>query len=110
MLWLIPLFAVFILPGSTEQLVLGGYMLQTGVLQMPGLAAILGTSLLFSAMHRDFDPIPFANIVLYALFACFVAMTGVNFGVEASLMGTAVLMVAWVVAVFNHRPPTKQRA
>lgn len=151
-LWLIPLFAVFILQGSTEELVLRGYMLQTGGLQMPGLAAIVGTSVLFSALHRDFDPIPFINIVLYALFACFVALadgnlwricgihagwnffqgnvfglpvsgnaegtsfwnfgpaqgsnvaiTGGNFGVEASLMGTAVLTLALLISVLNYR-------
>jgi membrane protease YdiL (CAAX protease family) len=158
LLWLIPLFVVFILQGSTEELVLRGYMLQTGGLQMPGLAAIVGTSLLFSAMHRDFDPIPFVNIVLYAVFACFVALadgnlwricgihagwnffqgnvfglpvsgntegtslwnfgpaqgsnvaiTGGNFGVEASLMGTAVLTVALMVAVWHYRTRAAQR-
>ena len=158
LLWLIPLFAVFILQGSTEELVLRGYMLQTGGLQMPGLAAIVGTSVLFSAMHRDFDPIPFINIVLYALFACFVALadgnlwricgihagwnffqgnvfglpvsgntegtslwnfgpaqgsnvaiTGGNFGVEASLMGTAVLTISLVVAVWSYRTRARQR-
>jgi membrane protease YdiL (CAAX protease family) len=158
LLWLIPLFAVFILQGSTEELVLRGYMLQTGGLQMPGLAAVVGTSLLFSAMHRDFDPIPFINIVLYAVFACFVALadgnlwricgihagwnffqgnvfglpvsgntegtslwnfgpaqgsniaiTGGNFGVEASLMGTAVLTLALVVAVWHYRTRAAQR-
>jgi uncharacterized protein len=57
-LWLVPLFAVFILQGSTEELVMRGYMLQAAGQQIPGPAAIAGTSLLFSAAHLDFEPIP----------------------------------------------------
>jgi membrane protease YdiL (CAAX protease family) len=73
-LWLVPLFAVFILQGSTEELVMRGYMLQAAGQQIPGPAAIAGTSLLFSAAHLDFEPIPFLNIVLYAVFACVIAL------------------------------------
>jgi uncharacterized protein len=155
---LVPLLLLFILQGSTEELVLRGYMLQTAGRQMPALLAIIGTSAIFSALHRDFDPVPFTNIVLYAVFACFVALadgslwricgihggwnycqgnifglpvsgntegtslwnfgpapgsnelvTGGNFGVEASLMGTAVLIVALGVSIIWYRRQEARR-
>lgn len=156
---LVPLLLLFILQGSTEELVLRGYMLQTAGRQMAPMLAIIGTSAIFSPLHRDFDPVPFANIVLYAVFACFVALgdgslwricgihggwnycqgnifglpvsgntegtslwnfgpapgsneliTGGNFGVEASLMGTAVLTVALAFAVVHYRRQEARRA
>jgi membrane protease YdiL (CAAX protease family) len=158
-LLLVPLLGLFILQGSTEELVLRGYMLQTAGLQIAGPAAIIGTSLMFSALHRDFDPVPFINIVLYAVFACFVALhdgslwricgihagwnyfqgnifglpvsgnpegtslwnfgpangsnaliTGGNFGVEASLIGTTVLVVALAVVMVLYRRKAADRA
>lgn len=151
-LWLLPLLVVFILQGSTEELVMRGYMLQTAGRQLPGVAAILGTSVVFSAMHLDFEPVPFINIVLYAVSVCFVALgdgslwrvcgihagwnffqgnifglpvsggtegtslwnfgpatgsndllTGGAFGVEASLVGTALLTLSLAGAVRYYR-------
>lgn len=72
--FLLPLLLIFILQGSTEELVLRGYMLQTAGRQVPASVAILGTSMVFSAMHRDAEIIPLLNIALYALFACFMAI------------------------------------
>lgn len=150
--WLVPLLLVFVLQGSTEELVTRGYMLQTASRQLGTPVAIAGTSIIFSALHMDFDPVPFLNIVLYAVFACFVALadgslwricgihagwnycqgniyglpvsgnpegttlwsfgpapgsnvllTGGSFGVEASLVGSAVLLIALGVAVAYYR-------
>lgn len=72
--FLLPLMLIFILQGSTEELVLRGYMLQTAGRQVPASVAIVGTSIVFSAMHRDAEFIPLLNIALYALFACFMAL------------------------------------
>jgi membrane protease YdiL (CAAX protease family) len=72
--FLLPLLLIFILQGSTEELVLRGYMLQTAGQQVPASVAIIGTSMIFSAMHRDAEVIPLLNIALYALFACFMAL------------------------------------
>lgn len=157
-LWLIPLLAVFILQGSTEELVTRGYMLPVAGRQIPAAAAIIGTSVLFAGMHLAFEPIPFANIALYALFAAFVALgdgslwricgihagwnycqgnvfglpvsgnpegtalwdfgpvagsneliSGGNFGVEASLIGTTIMVVALVVSIVYYRRKEAQR-
>lgn len=157
--WLIPLLLVFILQGSTEELMTRGYMLQVAGRQIPAAAAIAGTSVIFSAMHLAFEPIPFVNIFLYAVLACFVALgegglwlvcgihagwnyfqgnifglpvsgnpegtslwdfgpvagsddlvTGGEFGVEASLVGTGILVVALVVAFAWFRRQQARRA
>jgi uncharacterized protein len=150
--WLAPLLVVFILQSSTEELVTRGYMLQCAGLQISGTGAILGSSLFFSALHLAFEPIPFLNILLYAVFVCFVALadgslwracgihagwnyfqgnifglpvsghpegtalwnfgpapgssvllTGGAFGVEASLVGTGILLVALGCAMAFYR-------
>lgn len=72
--FLLPLLLIFVLQGSTEELVVRGYMLQMAGRQVPASVAILGTSMVFSAMHRDAEIIPLLNIALYALFACFMAI------------------------------------
>lgn len=157
--WLVPLLIVFILQGSTEEIMSRGYMLQVAGLQIPGAAAIAGTSVIFSALHLAFAPVPFVNIVLYAVFVCFVALgegglwlvcgihagwnyfqgnifglpvsghpegtalldfgpvkgandlvTGGDFGVEASLVGTGVLTVALVLAIIYYRRQQARRA
>ena len=157
--WLVPLLVVFILQGSTEEIMSRGYMLQVAGLQIPAAAAIAGSSIIFSALHLAFAPIPFINIVLYAVFVCFVALgegglwlvcgihagwnyfqgnifglpvsghpeatslwdfgpvkgandlvTGGNFGVEASLVGTGVLAVALVLAIIYYRRQQTRRA
>ncbi len=156
---LIPLLAVFVLQGSTEEAVIRGYMLQTGGRSLPGWVAIIGSSVFFAVIHLDFTPVVLANITLYAVFACFVALregglwliggihagwnffqgnifglpvsghgyattlftfgpapgsndllTGGDFGVEKSLVGTAILLAATVVAYLGYRRTEAERA
>lgn len=158
LVWLLPLLVLFVLQGSTEELVTRGYMLQVAGLQIPGAAAIAGTSVIFSVIHLAFAPIPLFNTALYAVFVCFVALgegglwlvcgihagwnyfqgnvfglpvsgnpegtslldfgpvsgssdlvTGGDYGVEASLVGTAVLLVALAVAVGYFRRQQSRR-
>lgn len=157
--WLVPLLVVFILQGSTEEIMSRGYMLQVAGLQIPAAAAIAGSSIIFSGLHLAFEPIPFINIFLYAVFVCFVALgegglwlvcgihagwnyfqgnifglpvsghgeatalwdfgpvsgsnelvTGGNFGVEASLVGTGILVVALLVGFAYFRRQQARRA
>jgi hypothetical protein len=157
---ILPLLAVFAIQGSTEEAVTRGYMLQMGARQLPGWIAILGSSLLFAVVHVNFDPFILLFLMLYAVFACFVAlqqgslwlisgihvgwnffqgnvfglpvsghpratslfsigpaegssdlMSGGDFGVEASLTGLIVLLVALLIAwkAFRDRPVVDAR-
>lgn len=156
---LIPLVIVFIVQASTEEAVFRGYLLQVTGSQTNALMAILGTSIFFAVIHTDFRPIVLANITLYAVFACFVALgqgslwliaglhagwnyvqgniyglpvsgnpeasswfafgpkpgssdlvTGGDFGVEASIVGTVILVVAVVVSYLYYRQQDAKRA
>lgn len=71
---LIPLVLVFILQGTTEETLTRGYMLQTGSRGMPGWLAIVASSVVFALVHLAFEPIILTNIILYAVFACLVAL------------------------------------
>lgn len=71
---LIPLVFVFILQGTTEETLTRGYMLQTSARGMPGWLAIVASSIVFALVHLSFEPIILTNIVLYAVFACLVAL------------------------------------
>lgn len=153
------LMFVFFLQGSTEEAVTRGYMLQIAGRQVNAWIAILGSSLIFAAIHPGISWLALINIFLYALFASFVAlgqgslwlicglhagwnffqgniyglpvsgnpeansllaigpaegagelMSGGSFGVEASLVGTAVLIVALVVGFGYFRRAQAARA
>ncbi len=157
---MVPLLAVFVIQGSTEEAVTRGYMLQMGGRQLPGWIAILGSSCLFAVVHVNFDPFILMFLFLYAVFACLVAlqqgslwlisgihvgwnffqgnvyglpvsghpratalfsigpaegsseqMSGGDFGVEASLPGLVVLIVALLIAwrAFQNRPAAHER-
>jgi len=155
---LVPLLAVFLLQASTEEAVIRGYMLQTGGRSLPGWVAVLASSFVFAAIHMDFTPVVLANITLYAVFACFVALregslwliggihagwnffqgnifglpvsghgyatalftfgpsqgsnellTGGNFGVEKSVVGTIILLAATVIAFLAYRKAEAER-
>lgn len=74
MLALLPLAVLFLLQGSTEEAVTRGYMLQMGARQLPGWVAIIASSVLFSVLHINFDPLILINITLFAVFASLVAL------------------------------------
>lgn len=152
------LVVVWIVQGSTEEIVVRGYMLQIGGLSLPAWVAIIGSSLIFAVAHLDFTPLPLINITLFAVFACFVALgqgslwliagihvgwnyfqgnvfgvpvsghprdvsiwaygptegsssvvNGGDFGIEGSLMGTALLAVATVIAFVYFRRSEARR-
>ncbi|MEZ5115582.1 MAG: CPBP family intramembrane glutamic endopeptidase [Candidatus Nanopelagicales bacterium] len=154
----IPLLLVFLWQASTEEAVTRGYMLQMAGRQIPGWAAILGTSVFFSVIHMDFRPIVLLNIALYAVFASFIAlgqgnlwliagihagwnyfqgniyglpvsgnteasslfaigpasgssdlMTGGDFGVEASIVGTVILLIACAIGYTYLRRANRTR-
>jgi len=63
------LLVVFILQGSTEEIVFRGYMLPIGIRQMPAWVAVVATSVIFAVMHIGAGVIGTTNIVLYAIFA-----------------------------------------
>ena len=70
---LLPLILVFLLQGTNEESIVRGYMLQVGARQLPGWVAILVTSAIFTVIHT-LNPLTFLNIMLYAVFACLVAL------------------------------------
>lgn len=149
---LIPLLVVFILQASTEEAVFRGYMLPMGMRQLPTWAAVLGTSVIFAALHIGAGVVGTINIVLYAVFACLVVIqqrslwlicgfhagwnffqgnvygvpvsgnaeptsiftfgptagsndlvSGGTFGIEASLVGTGLLIAAIAITVVALR-------
>lgn len=71
---LVVLLVVFIIQGSTEEIVFRGYMLPVGARQMPVWVAVLATSVIFAALHPGAGIIGTTNIVLYAVFACLLAL------------------------------------
>lgn len=147
LLMLVPLLVVFVLQSSTEEMVFRGYMLPMGLRQLPGWVAVLGTSVIFAAIHPGANVVGTLNILLYAVFACLVVLqqgslwlicgfhagwnffqgnvygvpvsgnpeptslftfgptsgsrdllSGGDFGIEASLVGTVLLVLAVAVA------------
>ncbi|MCT9818940.1 CPBP family intramembrane metalloprotease [Microbacterium sp. W1N] len=74
LLALLPLVLVFILQGTTEETLTRGYMLQSGARSMPLWLAIIASSVIFALVHLSFEPIILTNIILYAVFACLVAL------------------------------------
>lgn len=69
---------VWIVQSSTEEILMRGYLLQTGGLQLPGWVAILIPALIFSGLHfvtpGPKEPVAVVNIVLFAVFASFIAL------------------------------------
>lgn len=69
---------VWIVQSSTEETLMRGYLLQTGGLQLPGWVAILIPALIFSGLHfvtpGPKEPVAVVNIVIFALFASFIAL------------------------------------
>lgn len=157
---LVVLLVVFIIQGSTEEIVFRGYMLPVGARQMPLWAAVLGTSVIFAALHPGAGVVGSLNIALYAVFACLLALqqqslwmicgfhagwnffqgnifgvpvsgepkstsfftfgptsgsreliSGGDFGIEASLVGTALLLILLAgVALAMRRTPERSPA
>ncbi|MFN8156359.1 MAG: type II CAAX endopeptidase family protein [Candidatus Nanopelagicales bacterium] len=152
LVFILLLLLVFFVQASTEEAVTRGYMLQIGGRDINGWVAILGSSVIFAVIHPGLSPIALLNIVLYAVFACFVALgqgslwliagihigwnyfqgniygipvsgnahanslfafgptsgsnellNGGSFGLEASLIGSAILVVALVIGVVSYR-------
>ena len=69
---------VWIVQSSTEETLMRGYLLQTGGVQLPGWVAILIPALIFSGLHfltpGPKEPVAVVNIVLFAVFASFIAL------------------------------------
>ncbi len=72
------LLGVWIIQGSTEETANRGYQLQVGALQLPGWLAVALPGLLFMSLHLGneggFQPLVLINLVLFALFATFIAL------------------------------------
>lgn len=71
---LIPLLLLFILQSSTEEAVFRGYMLPMGMRQISAVAAVIGTSIIFAAIHPGAGVVGSLNIFLYGAFACLVTI------------------------------------
>ncbi|WP_186307673.1 CPBP family intramembrane glutamic endopeptidase [Microbacterium sp. 1.5R] len=72
---LVLLALTFFIQGGTEELLTRGYLLQTGGAALPAWLAVLLPALLFTLIHGVIgDPLPFATIFLYALFASFLVL------------------------------------
>ena len=72
------LVLVWCVQGSTEEILMRGYLVQTGGVQLPGWIAILIPALIFSGLHfltpGPKEPVAVVNIVVFALFASFLAL------------------------------------
>ncbi|GAA1061964.1 CPBP family intramembrane glutamic endopeptidase [Agromyces bracchium] len=72
---LLVLIVVFVtVQAGTEEVATRGFLLQNSAYQLPGWLAVLLPALLFTVVHFAFDPLPFATILLWALFASFVVL------------------------------------
>lgn len=72
---LVLLALTFFVQGGTEELLTRGYLLQTNGARLPGWLAVVLPALLFTLVHGVVgDPLPFAMIFLYALFASFLVL------------------------------------
>ncbi len=149
---LIPLLLLFITQSSIEEAVFRGYMLPMGMRQIPAVAAVIGTSIIFAAIHPGAGLVGSVNIFLYGAFACLVAiqqgslwlicgfhagwnyfqgniygvpvsgnpeptslltfgptegsnalLSGGSFGIEASLVGTVLLVVGILITLVALR-------
>ena len=106
---------------STEETVMRGYLVQTNALQLPGWVAILIPAIIFSLLHMAelglSEPVSIINIVLFALFASFVALRqgslwmacGIHAGwnwFQGNVFGVPVSGNAFQTGVF-HLAPTE---
>lgn len=156
---IVVLLLVFFVQAGTEEAMTRGYMLQIGGRDINGWAAILGAAIIFTAIHPGITPVAGLNIMLYAVFASFVALgqgnlwlivgihigwnyfqgnifgipvsgnptasslfdfgptqgsndlvTGGTFGLEASLIGTLILVIALASSFTSYRRAEAQRA
>lgn len=73
------LVVVWVVQGSTEEMINRGYQLQVGGLQLPGWAAVLAPAALFAVVHLANEgaayPLVTVNLLIFALFASFVALS-----------------------------------
>lgn len=69
---------VWTVQGPTEEILMRGYLVQTGGLQLPGWVAILIPAVIFSGLHfltpGPKEPVAVVNIVIFALFASFIVL------------------------------------
>ena len=115
---LLPVLAVMVVwlvQGSTEEILMRGYLLQTSGNQMPGWLAIVLVSFGFAAIHMNFQPLVLANITLVAVFFSFVSLAqgslwaacGFHVGwnaMQGSILGIPVSGNAYAVSVFAFGP------
>lgn len=95
-LWLVLLvIPVWIVQGSTEEIVMRGYLLQTGATQLPAWVAIGMVSVLFGVVHLEFHPVPLLVIMLVGLAFAFIALA------EGSLWLVMGIHVGWNFAQGN---------
>lgn len=71
---LVVLLVVFIIQGSTEEIVFRGYMMPVAARQLPIWVAIAGPSVIFMLMHPGAGVVGTVNLLLYAVFACLLAL------------------------------------
>jgi membrane protease YdiL (CAAX protease family) len=68
----------WVIQSSTEETVFRGYLVQMGALKLPGWLALLLPGVIFSLLHMVSaglsEPVAILNILLFALFASFVAL------------------------------------
>jgi uncharacterized protein len=68
------LMLVWLVQGTTEEIVVRGYLLQIHGQQLPAWVAVLITSLGFAFAHLGAGPVALVNITLVALFFSFVSL------------------------------------
>lgn len=95
--WIVvSLIPVWIVQGSTEEIVVRGYLLQWHGLQLKnGWVAVLLPSIGFAVVHLDFHPIVLINIILIALFFSFLSLA------QGSIWLAAGIHAGWNMAQSN---------
>ncbi|WP_168929331.1 CPBP family intramembrane glutamic endopeptidase [Nocardioides sp. GY 10113] len=68
------LIPVWIVQGSTEEIVTRGYLLQNNATQLPGWLAVVLVSVGFGVVHLEFSPIPLLTIIVVSLAFVLIAL------------------------------------
>ncbi|MEQ6902082.1 type II CAAX endopeptidase family protein [Nocardioides sp. YIM 152588] len=95
LLLVIAVIPVWLVQGTTEEIVTRGYLLQNNGTQLPGWLAIVLVSVGFGVVHLEFSPIPLAVIILVGLSFAFIAVA------QGSIWLVAGLHVGWNFAQGN---------
>ena len=115
MLPVLAVMLVWLVQGSTEEILMRGYLLPVSGNQMPGWLAIFLVSFGFAAIHMNFEPLVLANITLVAVFFSFISLAqgsiwaacGFHVGwnaMQGSILGIPVSGNAYAVSLFTFGP------